>query len=383
MKLTAQIKLLPSHDQAIALLQTLELANEACNVISEQAWETRSFKQFSLHRLMYKTIRSKFPLTAQIVVRCISKVADAYKTGQLSKRFFRSHGGFPFDNRILSWKLDSSEVSIWTIAGRQRIPFVCGKRQRELLLENRGESDLCIRDNNFFLDTSCEVEASQTKSVTDVLGLDLGLVNIAADSDGIMYSGEAIETKRRIYAHRRRNLQRKNTKAAKRKLKKISGKQARYQKDTNHLISKRIVQNAQDTGRAIALEDLGGIRDRVTVRGRKQRARHANWSFHQLRQNISYKAELAGIPVIFVDPRNTSRTCPKCGCVDKRNRITQSLFSCVSCSYSAPADTNAAVNIAARAVVNQPKVSNLSDSGTNPFHYYGVIDGYRSTIPQC
>jgi len=279
--------------------------------------------------------------------------------------------------------LDSSEVSIWTIAGRQRIPFVCGKRQRELLLENRGESDLCIRDNNFFLDTSCEVEASQTKSVTDVLGLDLGLVNIAADSDGIMYSGEAIETKRRIYAHRRRNLQRKNTKAAKRKLKKISGKQARYQKDTNHLISKRIVQNAQDTGRAIALEDLGGIRDRVTVRGRKQRARHANWSFHQLRKFISYKADLAGVPIFLVDPRNTSRTCPNCGCVDKRNRVTQSLFSCVSCGHSAPADTNAAVNIAARAVVNQPKVSNLSDSGTNPFHYYGVIDGYRSTIPQC
>lgn len=279
--------------------------------------------------------------------------------------------------------MDSSEVSIWTIAGRQRIPFVCGKRQRELLLENRGESDLCIRDNNFFLDTSCEVEASQTKSVTDVLGLDLGLVNIAADSDGIMYSGEAIETKRRIYAHRRRNLQRKNTKAAKRKLKKISGKQARYQKDTNHLISKRIVQNAQDTGRAIALEDLGGIRDRVTVRGRKQRARHANWSFHQLRKFISYKADLAGVPIFLVDPRNTSRTCPNCGCVDKRNRVTQSLFSCVSCGHSAPADTNAAVNIAARAVVNQPKVSNLSDSGTNPFHYYGVIDGYRSTIPQC
>jgi len=383
MKLTAQIKLLPSHDQAIALLQTLELANEACNAISQQAWETRSFKQFSLHHLMYKTIRNKFPLTAQIVVRCISKVADAYKTGPLSKRFFRNHGGFPFDNRILSWKLDSSEVSIWTIAGRQRIPFVCGKRQRELLLENRGESDLCIRDNNFFLDTSCEVEASQTKSVADVLGLDLGLVNIAADSDGIMYSGEAIETKRRIYSHRRRNLQRKNTKAAKRKLKKISGKQARFQKDTNHLISKRIVQNAQDTGRAIALEDLGGICDRVTVRGRKQRARHANWSFYQLRKFISYKADLAGVPIFLVDPRNTSRTCPNCGCVDKRNRVTQSLFSCVYCGHSAPADTNAAVNIAARAVVNQPKVSNLKGSGTNPFHIYGVIDGYRSTIPQC
>ena len=77
MKLTAQVKLLPNPEQAIALLQTLELANEACNAISQQAWETKSFKQFSLHHLMYKTIRNKFPLTAQIVVRCISKVADA------------------------------------------------------------------------------------------------------------------------------------------------------------------------------------------------------------------------------------------------------------------------------------------------------------------
>jgi len=383
MKLTAQVKLLPNPDQAIALQQTLEIANDACNIISQEAWNTHSFRQFPLHHLTYQTIRDGFPLTAQVVVRCIAKVADAYKVDHKVMRVFRPHGAIAYDNRILSWKLDGSEVSIWTIAGRMRIPFVCGERQRELLVGNRGESDLCIREGGFYLSTSCEVKVPEPKPVTEALGVDLGIVNIVADSDGSVYSGDEVETKRRIYSHRRRNLQRKMTKAAKRKLKKISGKQARFQKNTNHLISKRIVQKAQDTGRAIAMEDLGGIRDRGTVRGRKQRARHANWSFYQLRQYISYKAELAGIPVIFVDPRNTSRTCPICGCVDQRNRVTQSLFSCVSCGHSAPADTNAAVNIAARAVVNQPKVSNLSDSGTNPFHYYGVIDGYRSTIPQC
>lgn len=374
MILTAQVKLLPDHDQAHALLQTLEMANDACNAISQTAWDPHSFRQFPLHRLAYRTMRDTFPLTAQIVVRCIGKVAEAYKMDHNVMRVFRPHGAIPYDNRILSWKLDSSEVSVWTIAGRQRIPFVCGERQRKLLVGKRGESDLCICGSNFYLYTSCAVESPEPGPAAQALGVDLGIVNIAADSDGIVYSGEAVETQRRIYSHRRRNLQRKQTKAAKRKLKKVSGKQARFQKNTNHLISKRIVQKAQDTGRVIALEDLGGIRDRVTVRRRKQRARHANWSFYQLRKYIGYKAELAGVPMVCVDPRNTSRTCPICGGVDQRNRVTQSLFSCVSCGHSAPADTNAAVNIAARAVVNQPMVSNLSGSGTSPCFRYGVVD---------
>jgi IS605 OrfB family transposase len=365
MKLMAQVKLLTDDVQASALKETLETANRACNVISEYAWENKTFRQFPLHGLTYNLIRNAFPLTAQVVVRCISKVADAYKIDHRAKRGFEPHGAIAFDNRILSWKMDQPEVSIWTISGRMRIPFTCGDRQRELLSGQRGESDLCFIGDTFYLFVCCDVEIPEPVDVNGVLGVDLGIVNLAADSDGETFSGEDVEQNRRIFTHRRRNLQRKQTKSAKRKLKKISGKQTRFQKNTNHVISKRIVQKAKDTGRAIALEDLGGIRERVMVRGRKQRARHANWSFFQLRQYITYKAELIGVPLVFVDPRNTSRTCPKCGCVDKNNRVTQSKFSCVSCGYSAPADTNAAVNIAARAEVNQPTVSDPLGSGTS------------------
>ena len=230
--------------------------------------------------------------------------------------------------------------------------YHCGERQRELR-KVTVESYLCYIGGEFYLFVACEVETPAPEDVGGFLGIDLGIVNLAADSDGQQYSGEQVEDQRRKYQHRRRNLQRKGTRAAKRKLRQISGKQQRHQTDTNHRISKRIVQTAQDTGRGIALEDLKGIRDRVTVR-RKQRARHANWAFHQLRQFIEYKAALAGVPVVAVDPRNTSRTCPVCGCVDKRNRPDQSTFSCVSCGYSANADTTAAVNIAARAAVNRP-----------------------------
>jgi transposase len=64
--------------------------------------------------------------------------------------------------------------------------------------------------------------------------------------------------------------------------------------------------------------------------------------------------------VFLVDPKNTSRTCPGCGCVDKRNRPSQSLFSCVSCGYYGIADYIAALNIRARALVNAPMVGSLA-----------------------
>ena len=363
MKLTAQVKLLPDADQARALKQTLKTANAACDWISQQAWQAETFRQFPLHRLTYYAVREKFGLSAQLTVRCISKVADAYKIDRKTQREFHEHGAIAYDGRLLSFKLDSPStghcagcVSIWTVAGRQTIPVVCGERQVALLRTQRGEADLCLTRGKFYLLVTCDVAAPQPLASEAVLGVDLGIVNIAADSDGETYSGADVERRRRIYADRRRNLQKKGTKSAKRKLKQLSGRQARFQKHTNHTISKRLVQKAQGSGRGLALEDLGGIRDRVTVR-RQQRARHANWSFYQLRAFLTYKAALAGVPLVVVDPRNTSRTCPVCACVDKANRVSQSLFSCVSCGYSAPADTVAAWNIQARAAVNQPMVS--------------------------
>jgi len=205
----------------------------------------------------------------------------------------------------------------------------------------------------------------------DFLGLDMGIVNLATDSDGDNYSGAEVEEVRRRYAHRRRNLQRKGTKASKRKLRKISGREARFRRDVNHRISKKVVQKAQRTGRGIALEELKGIRGRVTAR-RRQRARLSGWSFYQQRSFVEYKALLAGVPVVAVDPAHTSQTCPECGHVSKRNRPTRDRFCCESCGHAGPADHIAARNIRARAVVNRPnghsvlKVSgHLDVSGTS------------------
>lgn len=356
MKLIAQVKLQPEPGQTELLRRTLEVANAAANYVSEVAWDTKTFGQYDLHHACYYTVRERYKLSAQMTVRLLAKVADAYKLDRKRKRVFHPHGSIAYDKRILTWKLASQTVSIWTVGGRQTIPFVAGERQLALLPFMLGEADLVYRRGEFYLHQVCEVDEPPTEKVDDFLGVDLGIVNIATDSDGTCHSSSAVNNVRTRHRRLRAKLQRKGTKSARRRLKKLSGKERRFATTINHTISKRIVTAAKDTGRGIALEGLKGIRDRVTAR-RAQRATLHSWSFFQLRTFIEYKARLAGVPVVVVDPRNTSRTCPACGHIDKRNRPSQAVFSCVSCSFSGLADHIAAINIGRRGAVSRPNVS--------------------------
>jgi IS605 OrfB family transposase len=189
------------------------------------------------------------------------------------------------------------------------------------------------------------------------LGVDLGIVNLATDSDGQTFSGEQIERTRKKMLRLRAALQAKGTKSAKRHLKKLGRRESRFHRHVNHRIAKLLVQKAKNTRRGIVLEDLRHIRQRTdrTVK-RSQRNRHASWSFFQLRFFLSYKAAYAGVCLHLVDPRRTSKTCSQCGSCHKRNRPDRDHFCCKQCGYAAPADYNAAVNIS-RAPVKTPIVA--------------------------
>lgn len=356
MKLIAQVKLNPTKEQAKLLKQTIETANACCDAISELAFQSQTFGQYAIHQAYYAHIRERWALSAQIVVRCIAKVADSYKLDKKTQRRFKPLGAIAYDDRILTWQTQKQIVNIWTLDGRQKIPYVCGERQKRLLESRQGESDLIYRKGNFFLLAVCDIQEPTPKEIDDAIGVDFGIVSLATDSDGQTFTGEAIEKNRQWYQKRRDILQQVGTPSAKRRLKKLSGKQRRFQADTNHVISKRLVEKAKDTNRSIAIEELTHIRKRTTVR-KSQRAKHSNWAFSQLRTFTQYKAKLAGIAVIAVDPRNTSRTCSACGHSEKANRKNQSEFVCKVCHFSLNADLNAAINIRSRAIVNKRMVS--------------------------
>lgn len=363
---TLMLKLVPSEEQARSLLATMEAFNAGCNFVAGIAFENHTASKYRLQPLCYHELRQRFGLSAQMTVRCIGKVADTYKRDKKIKPVFKPHGAVVYDQRILSFKgLDTA--SILTLEGRVKVPLVMYgyAADRIALYGLRGQADLLYHDGEFYLAVVVNIPEPPPEDPKDFLGVDFGIVNLATDSDGEVHTGAQVNGLRHRHRRLRRKLQRKGTKSAKRLLKTRRRKEERFGRDVNHGISKHLVAKAQDTGRGLALEDLEGIADRVTVR-RRQRATLHSWSFYQLGSFVEYKARIAGVPFVKVDPRNTSRTCPTCGAIDKRNRPSQARFSCVSCGFAGLADHIAAVNIAnvaRRVAVSQPNVSGLCAQG--------------------
>lgn len=206
MKLIVNLKLVPTPEQAKSLKATLERANAACHWMSKQGWIHQTLKQYALHKLTYHAAKEKFALTAQMVVRCIAKVADAYKLDQKRQRTFKKHGSIPYDDRIIRFTKDEA-VNLWTVQGRLTIPFQCGDYQRKLLPFRKGEVDLVFRQGNFYLNAVCEVEEPLPGIPQDILGVDFGVVNIATDSDAQTFPGMPVEAVRERYHRRRQTLQ--------------------------------------------------------------------------------------------------------------------------------------------------------------------------------
>ncbi|TDC13510.1 transposase [Streptomyces sp. 8K308] len=337
-----------------------------------------------LQEAVYHRLKADFDLGAQPAVRVVKKVCDAYATlkaniraGNLGKEdskrrkraeakpiVFREDAAQPYDDRILTWNLDQKTVSIWTVAGRLKgIPFVCSDEAMKLLGSRKGESDLVTRDGMFFLIATIDVPEPEVCEPNGFLGVDLGIVNIATTSDGEIMCGRQVNRYRERQRGLRQKLRKKRTKSAMRRLRSRRRREARYATQRNHIIAKKLVTTAERTSRGIALEDLSCIRQRVTAK-KDQRARLHSWAFAQLGQFVEYKARRAGVPVVRVDPRNTSRQCSQCWHTHRTNRVTQGRFECRSCGITMHADHNGSRNIAhrgdaawQRGAVNRPRTA--------------------------
>jgi IS605 OrfB family transposase len=354
MKLTVQIKLLPSPEQARFLRETMKQVNAAATYAARVGFDKKVFSPVSIQKLCYRVLREKFGLGAQHAIRAIGKASETFARDKTICPVFRPDGAIPLDDRLYRL-IGMQTASLNTTSGRVKMPFVIGDYFAGMLSRKMGQADLVLRDGQFFLYVTVEFEEEPPVEPTEWLGVDLGIKNVAADSTGETFSGEGIDRNRRRRQTARKQHQRKGTKSAKRKLKRMSGRQARYQKWVNHNISKRLVDKAKAQSSGIVLEDLKHIRSRLEdTASRKFRRRLGNWSFSHLRQCITYKAQRVGVLVVFVNPRNTSRTCSQCGYCDKNNRKTQESFKCLQCEYSSNADLNAALNLSALGLlVNQ------------------------------
>lgn len=364
MKRILQIKLHPTADQAGALEQTMRRFNKACNWVAEHAFERKLANGYALQKLYYHEVRERFDLPADIAIVVFKRVAAAYQRDKTKQVSFRPRAAIPYRKGAFRYK-GLQHVNIKTADGKRHdIPITMGAYQAEQFDNVKLHAQLVRRqDGKWFLMATVEFDDEPPCEPQDFLGVDLGVVNLVTDSDGELHSGAEVENKRVQCQTLKQSLQSAADKAAnaqkrkriRKKLKRTAHRESRFRRNTNHVLSKRIVAKAKDTLRGIALEELKGIRQSTRFR-KPQRNRMGSWGFDQLRQFITYKAQQARVMLAVVDPRHTSQMCSQCEHVERGNR-SASQFRCKRCGHAGHADGNAARNIRARALVNGPKVS--------------------------
>lgn len=240
MQICTVVKLNTSPEQHQALLATLQTCNAVCNQISQIAFETGVFRKYDLHHLVYHNIRHETKLPAGHVICSIAKVANAYMLDTDTRRSFYPLGAIEFNADTLSWRTEQQSVSLKTTSGRIRLPYPCSSQQKALLETIKGQADLIYRKGQFYLSVAIKVSEPEAFVPEGVIGVDLGIVNIATDSQGHRYTGETVQKARKKHRRRRQQLQAKKTRSARKKLAMSRRKESRFVRDVNHCVSKSL-----------------------------------------------------------------------------------------------------------------------------------------------
>ncbi len=346
--------------------RTMEQFAEACNQILVAAQLHKCYNATKLHHLTYKAVREVTGLKANHVCQAIRRVLGNLKTTKKIRKFRPT--SVSLDARTFVYHPETQEVGVTLIDKRHTFKLLIGNYQRALLSGQTPSSATLVKrqDGSFYLNIAIELDTPPTGKTPKVVGVDLGRRDIAITSTGKAWNGASLQAARDRYSRVRANVCSKRTRSSRKLLRRLSGRERRFQEWVNHNISKELVSEAKSLGAALAFEDLTNIRESLNQKPRtkEERRRSNNWAFYQLRLFTGYKAAIAGVPVVFVPPAYTSQMCSRCHHVHpKRGKSYRNgkTFKCGHCGFEHDADLNAAMNIAQFGVVyvNQPEIPGI------------------------
>jgi putative transposase len=368
--LTIVCKLQPTPKQVIKIDETLQGFADACNYVNQKV-DAKLTNKHTIQTLIYQDIRALFGLSANLAVRACARVAASRKTAKLKMKSVKSFAptSADYDARIFDYREKDHEVSLTLMGGRERIKFHAANYQLGKLKGKKPTAaQLCRhKDGGYYIHIQVDNETPDPTQSDNVIGVDFGRREIAHTSTNKAWSGGQIKTVRDHFAKVRASLQQKasqGTRSTKRScrrvLKRLAGRERRYQTWLNHCISAEIINEAKVLNAVVAIEDLTGIRERINQqpRNKTERRRSNSWAFYQLRQFLEYKGIRDGVSVVKVNPRYTSQTCHQCLHIGLR---TDKKFGCTNCGWHGDADFNGAMMISLLGqTVSLPGSSELS-----------------------
>ncbi len=354
---TLRLPLNPTTEQAQSLLETMREFTQSFNLVCAEGWRLKEGNAYTLHKLTYRDCKALCPdIVSDLHVQARQKAAEAVKSAlSLAKKGKKV--GSPqsslcaprYNKNSFSVDWQKGLANLATVTGRQKVAFTVPTYALDLIghqtSSNRvATADLVYRKGRFTLHVVLKLDDIEFADNHTALGIDLGVCRPAVTSDGRLHGKKCWREVSKRRFRLKRKLQSNGSKSAKRHLKTLAGRELRFRRDCDHVLSKSILYGIT-AGTTVVVENLTNIRARVkATRGEAKRRLHS-WSFAQLRGFLDYKAETLGCQIAAVDPRHTSQRCSACGYIYRGNRPSQSRFVCRLCGHRANADKNAATNI--------------------------------------
>lgn len=377
--LTYNIELLTKnqedHNKIISVLEgNMYVWNELSKVLFEIV---KGKNRKILHDKTYFKIREERPeIPAQVIIRAENDVIATYRSirsngHNISKPALKTNLSMRLDKRL--YRMTKESVFITTLEERVELKLKFYPKVNELFQKYEiGDPLIFVRNNRIFLSVPFKNNEFVSSNSDDLcVGVDLGMKNIAATSEGIIYTAKDFLARRRKTRYLKRQLKKKGTKSALRHWKKLDHKELNQSDDFSQKLANSIIKDTN--AKVIVLEDLKHIKKKTCKKKNKKikspktlKSFNSRWSqipVRKIQTTIEYKATLYKKRVCYVNPANTSKINSLTN--EKDGVRNKGRYECKD-GKLLHSDVNASINIA-----NRSKLPLSGDNATRQKALFG------------
>jgi putative transposase len=349
--LTIKMRVSPEPSSSQALLGLMRRYREALNYAVKALIENKALSLSKAHRLLYDTLKERHGLPSKVAQDCYRE-AIAIAKSWLSNP---SRGNMPRARAPRIWLTNRYSYRVRDgyieLLGGYRLRII-GWDKRYDVYPN-GDARLLLKDGGFILGVSKRVPKPAKYVARGVLAIDVNEKHIVVGNSQHEHRFETVVERAQHYKHLAENLQKKYSspkynawlrrRGVKRRIKSFHMKARNIIDDWAKKVSRLIVLLAKRHQYAVAREDLTNLVENLRKLPKEHKVSLLILSYRRLEHWIDLQCEKQGVPVIIVNPRGTSSTCPICGSrlVEKGYRRLR----CPRCGFEADRDTIAVMNI--------------------------------------
>jgi IS605 OrfB family transposase len=375
--LTIKMRVSPEPGSEQELINLMRRYREALNYAIKVVIENRALSLGKAHKLLYNVLKERYGLPSKVAQDCYREamvIAKSWLSNPNRGRVPRAKTPRLWLTNKYSYRIRDGYVEI---LGGYKLRIVGWDRRYDGYPS--GDARLLFKDGKFILGISKRVPKPVKYVARGVLAVDINERQIAVGNSVVELRLETAVEKALHYKCLAERLQKKYSspkycawlrrRGILNRVRYFHKKARNIVEDWAKKVSHKIVALAKQHLYAVAREDLTNLVESLRKLPKEHRVSLLILSYRKLEQWIDWQCEKNGVPIIVVEPRGTSTTCPRCNSKLVENGYRR--MKCVKCGFEADRDTIAVLNIEKRALAQMwgaltpPNAPQMTDVNPN------------------